>query len=286
MWEEEETRLRCFCPGRHAAALPAAGNWVVSGLFIPPAARLPRLPAASSRADGTLSPDWQTSSRPAVSQLSSSSSSSSSSSADDAVLSCLPAGLLSSRSADLFACSDGRVDFIERLKTLFFPPVVLIGAAKGAGSFSGKFFHGGSRQWWELTGKWRSWKREGKTSIIFSIKHSLTAAPVQNNVINIFQTDNFYMEQSSFSCFLFTMMWKEWKICRVATILSTITLRCWVKTSSTWSDYISHNAPHVEVQGTGKHLWQEGRSQLSQHNQWAELFISLDSFTQYYNTNK
>lgn len=159
MWEEEETRLRCICPGRHAAALPAAGNWVVSGLFIPPAVRLPRLPAASSRADGTLAPDWQTSSWPAVSQLSSSSSSSS---ADDAVLSCLPAGLLSSRSADLFACSDGRVDFIERLKTLFFPPVVLIGAAKGAGSFSGKFFHGGcfhSRQWWEFTGKWRSWKR-------------------------------------------------------------------------------------------------------------------------------
>lgn len=54
MWEDE-TWLWCICPGWRAAALTAAGNWVVSGLFISPAARLAWLPAGSSCADRTLS---------------------------------------------------------------------------------------------------------------------------------------------------------------------------------------------------------------------------------------
>lgn len=54
MWEDE-TRLWHICPGWRAVALAAAGNWVVSGLFISPAARLARLPAVSSCADRTLS---------------------------------------------------------------------------------------------------------------------------------------------------------------------------------------------------------------------------------------
>lgn len=57
MWEDE-TRLWRICPGWRAAALAAAGNWVVSGLFISPAARLAWLPAVSSCADRTIS--WLT----------------------------------------------------------------------------------------------------------------------------------------------------------------------------------------------------------------------------------
>lgn len=186
MWEEEEeTQARCICPDRHAAALPAAGNWVVSGLFIPPAARLPRLPAASSRAGGTRSPDWQTSSRPAVSQLSSSSPCSScfSLSADAAFVCCSPASLLSPHSVSLFACSDGSVDSIERRKALFSAPVILAGAAKVRRSFSTKFNPRGIffifiYVFIYFVGQWKSWKR----SKIEAKKKNYTNTSIQNNV--------------------------------------------------------------------------------------------------------
>lgn len=50
----DEVGVLCICRGWHAAVVAAAGNWVVTALFISPVVRLARRPAGFSRASRTF----------------------------------------------------------------------------------------------------------------------------------------------------------------------------------------------------------------------------------------
>lgn len=53
-YSTDEVGVLCICRGWHAAVVAAAGNWVVTTLFISPVGRLARRPAGFSRSNRTF----------------------------------------------------------------------------------------------------------------------------------------------------------------------------------------------------------------------------------------